>query len=516
PFSGEEVFNKNFPADFIAEGVDQTRGWFYSLLAISTLITGKSSYKNCLSIELILDKDGQKMSKSKGNTVNPFDIFDTEGADALRWYLFTVSPPWVPTKFDREGVKEVFRKFLGTLTNTYSFFVMYANVDNFKPGEKHIPIEQRPEIDRWLISSRNSLVKKVNELLQRFDVTRAARLIQNFVIDELSNWYVRRNRRRFWKSEMGDDKFAAFETLYETLLTVSQLTAPFIPFISEEIYRNLTGTRENFPESVHLAKYPDPDNDEYKFNDLELESRMGLAKQIVVMCRSARNDAKIKVRQPLEKVYIYVQGDKEKKSIEMLKDLILEEINVKDIELVDSTESLLTKRALPVFSKLGPVFGKDVNKAAEEIRNLEEEKISEILKGEKVEIKINDNKFSVSSDMIEIKSEPKNDLVVQQENYLTVALYTRISDQLKAEGFAREFVNRVQNMRKEAGYNITDRIEVYYNADDSVAKMIDLMEKYIKKEVLATAIFNRINDSDLEKEIKIENYLINVAVKLSN
>jgi len=514
PFSGEDNFKNSFPADFIAEGVDQTRGWFYSLLAISTLISGTSSYKNCLSIELILDKDGQKMSKSKGNTVNPFEILDVEGADALRWYLFTVSPPWVPTKFDREGVKEVLRKFLGTLTNTYSFFVMYANIDNFKPGEYNIPVDKRPEIDRWLISTRNSLVKHVNYLLERYDVTKAARAIQDFVIDDLSNWYVRRNRRRFWKSEKGDDKFAAFETLYETLVTISKLTAPFIPFISEEIYKNLTiDQADNSEDSVHLTFYPNPDNKEFEYSDKDLEDRMDIARRLVAMCRSARNDAKIKVRQPLDRVYIHIPGEKRKESALLLKDLILEEINVKDFELVDNTNLFLVKKAVPVFSKLGPVFGKEVNSAAEEIRNLTENEVEKLSEDGKLIITVKDKDSEITTDMVEIELRPKEGFAIQQDGDITIALDTNISDELKTEGFAREFVNRVQNMRKEADYNVTDRIEVYYEAEDRVDKMIRSMKDIIAKEVLATLIEQRITNVDLTKELSLDNLRITIGIK---
>ncbi|MCD6115449.1 isoleucine--tRNA ligase [bacterium] len=513
PFEGEEPFKNGFPADFIAEGVDQTRGWFYSLLAISTLISGVPSYKNCLSVEMILDKDGQKMSKSKGNTVNPFEIFDVEGADALRWYLFTVSPPWVPTKFDREGVKEVLRKFLGTLANTYSFFVMYANIDNFKPGEYNIPVDKRPEIDRWLISARNSLVKNVNKLLERYDVTKAARAIQEFAIDDLSNWYVRRNRRRFWKSEKGDDKFAAFETLYETLLTVSQLSAPFIPFLSEEIYRNLSTEITSSADSVHLSSFPDNEDEQFKYIDKDLEDRMDIARRLVAMCRSARNDAKIKVRQPLDKVYINIQGEKRKKSALLLKGLILEEINVKDFDLVGDTKLFLIKKAVPVFSRLGPVFGKDVNSAAEAIRNLSEKEVEELSENGKLMIRVKENDIEINIGMVEIELQPKEGFAIQRDGDITIALDTHISDELKTEGFAREFVNRVQNMRKEADYNVTDRIEVYYKPEDGVDKLIEKMKDYIAKEVLAIFIKPELIDADLIKELALDNLKVTVGIK---
>ena len=512
PFCGKDVFEKYFPADFISEGVDQTRGWFYSLLAISTLISGTPAYKNCVSIELILDKNGQKMSKSKGNTVNPFSIMNTEGADALRWYLCTVSPPWVPTKFDREGVQEVLRRFLGTLANTYSFFVMYANIDEFKPGLHPIPVEERPEIDRWLISSRNSMVERVNDLLERYDITKAARHIQSFVIDDLSNWYVRRNRRRFWKSEKGKDKFSAFETLYETLVTVVTLSAPFIPFLSEEIYTNLTEHDDSFPDSVHLASYPEPQSAAYTYRDAELEKRMSLAKQIVVMCRSARNDAKIKVRQPLESVFVHVpdSGDTD---ISRLNEIILEEINVKNFVPVDSTEELLVKKAVPEFSKLGPVFGKEVNSVANMIRDLHENDVKILEAGKDVSFSVSGKSCTVSPDMVTIASEPKDNLAIQQENGLTVALKTIITEELHAEGFAREFVNRIQNMRKEAGYTITDRITVCYSADTAASEMIQTMHEYITKEVLALDIIPEMNASDLEKHFSIDEHDIQIGVK---
>ncbi|MEJ2627534.1 MAG: isoleucine--tRNA ligase, partial [bacterium] len=382
PFENKDQFDKNFPCDFIAEGVDQTRGWFYSLLAIATIISDQSSYKSCISIEMILDKEGQKMSKSRGNTVDPFTIINAEGADPLRWYLYTISPPWVPTRFDREGLKEGKRKFFGTLINTYNFFVIYANIDNFVYENKNIiPVEKRPDIDKWLISCLHSLIGSTDKNLAKNNITKAARTIQDFVIDDLSNWYIRRNRRRFWKSEMNEDKIAAYQTLYETLFTLVKLLAPFIPFLSDEMYGNLNIFGNTDEESVHLSRFPDPQEDTYSFRDSELLDSMKTARDVVIMCRSIRNDVQIKVRQPLDKVIVITKGNRQREAIEFFKGLILEEVNVNQLEFIEDESKLLEKKVRPVFKKLGPKFGSNVNKVADIITNFSEEEVHMLEKG---------------------------------------------------------------------------------------------------------------------------------------
>ncbi len=514
PFEKDGLFERNFPADFIAEGVDQTRGWFYSLLAISTVISDQSSYKSCISIEMILDKEGQKMSKSKGNVVDPFQILNTEGADPLRWYLFTVSPPWVPTRFDREGVQEVQRKFFGTLSNTYGFFVLYANIDHFSYCEDSIPVKARPEIDRWLVSSLNSLVGKVKMGLSRYQVTKAARAIQDFVIDDLSNWYVRRNRRRFWKSEMGEDKRSAYQTLYETLFVVAKLIAPFSPFLAEEIYRNLNSPGTEPWESVHLATYPDSGDERYVFVDEALEDRMRAAREVVTLCRSARNEAGIRVRQPLERTVIVASGKRHREMIRSLEQLITEEVNVHRMEFAKDVSQLVEKKARPVFKNLGPKFGLRVNEAAEIIRGFCAEEIDRIEKGEKIRICLDQSQDrEVEFEDVEIVSEALEGLVVQSNGELTVALDTRLNDELVSEGLAREFVSRVQHMRREAGFQVTDRVRVYYETTSAVQEAIRSKRDYIQEEILAVSLMDHLEKGGFQREWEIEKEKIHIGIQ---
>ncbi|MBN2103181.1 isoleucine--tRNA ligase [bacterium] len=514
PFAKDENFENNFPADFIAEGVDQTRGWFYSLLAISTIISGKPSYRQCISIEMILDKDGQKMSKSRGNAVDPFRILNEEGADPLRWYLFTVSPPWVPTRFDREGVREVKRKFFGTLANTYTFFVLYANIDGFDCQEALIPVPNRQEIDRWLISTLNHMVQKVWTSLQRYDVTKASRAIQTFVIDDLSNWYIRRNRRRFWKSEMGPDKISAYQTLYETLFTVSKLIAPISPFLSEDIYLNLNSVQKEPYESVHLANYPDPKNDQYQFRDTTLEIQMDAARNVVQLCRAARNEAGIKVRQPLNKALIAVSGERMKTGIEAFQDLILEEINVHKLEFVDDAAKLMTKQARPVFKKLGPKFGSQVNQVAEIIRGFQSDEIQRLENGESIHISVDKGKHGdIVLDDIEICHEAAHGLEVQTNGNCTIALDTHLNEALVAEGLAREFINRIQNMRKSADFDVSDRIRVFYNASPAARRAIRSKHDLICQEVLAVDLQEGFQSGEYQKTWQVDKDTFKIGIE---
>ncbi|MBN1780484.1 isoleucine--tRNA ligase [bacterium] len=515
PFAEDGLFDQNFPADFIAEGVDQTRGWFYSLLAISTLISGRSSYKQCISIEMILDKDGQKMSKSRGNAVDPFMILDEYGADPLRWYLFTVSPPWVPTRFDQEGVQEVMRKFFGTLSNTYAFFVLYANIDGFTCQEEPIPPQERSEIDRWLISSLNGLVERVHAGLERYDVTRAARAIQTFVMDDLSNWYVRRNRRRFWKSEMSADKLAAYQTLYETLMTVAKMIAPFSPFFAEAMYQNLNSHGRETSESVHLAMYPEPSAPQFQFRDQQLERRMNAARDIVQLCRAARNEAGIKVRQPLAKALIVLSDQTLEQGIRSFQTMILDEINVHEIEFVQDSSRLTSKKAKPVFKNLGPKFGSHVNQIAEIIREFGNDEVERLERGET--IRIHKDKFDKGGEIVlndvEVVQEPVEGLEVQSDQAFTVALDTRLTDALIAEGIAREFVNRVQNMRKDAGFDVMDRISVGYQASALAEKAIREKQDSICEEILATDLEKGIRDGGVQKSWQIDEHTIEIRIE---
>ncbi|MCH8018624.1 isoleucine--tRNA ligase [candidate division KSB1 bacterium] len=504
PFENKDVFERSFPADFIAEGVDQTRGWFYSLHAIATMLFDQPCYKVCVSNDLILDKFGQKMSKSKGNTVDPKNIIDEYGADAVRWYLLTVSPPWVPTKFDVEGVNEVVRKFFGTLVNVYSFFTTYANIDKFKYEKSKIVVEKRAEIDRWLLSSLNRLVEKIENHLSRYDLTKAARLISEFVIDDLSNWYVRRCRRRFWKSEMGDDKLAAYETLYEVLIAVTKLLAPYTPFISEEIHKNLTQNGDANVESVHLAFYPKKNTREHTYRDTELEERMDLVRRVVFLGRALRNESAIKVRQPLSRIVVVAKDQNAQNHILSMASLITEELNIKNIEFVSDTAGLTIKKANPLFKQLGPRFGKNAKMAANMIRDFGEKEITELEQKGEFTIDIEKQKKAIKITDLEIVSQSAEGLVVQADDVLTAALDTRITDDLRIEGLAREFVNRVQNMRKNAGFDVIDRIKIYYETSDELLKAIAQRSEYICNETLAESL-----SPNFQKASFTENWEIN-------
>ncbi len=485
PFENKEIFERSFPADFISEGVDQTRGWFYSLLAISTMLFDQPAYKSCLSLEMILDKEGLKMSKSRGNAVAPFEFLDNQGADALRWYLLTVSPPWLPTRFDPEGVVEVVRKFLGTLTNTYSFFAMYANIDQYEyNADERIAVKDRSELDRWLCSSLSSLTQHVNDSLAKMDLTRATRAISNFVLEDLSNWYVRRSRRRFWKSEMGQDKLAAYQTLYESLVTVCKLMAPFAPFVSEALFRKLTVKDEDEVTSVHLERFPVPGEAPLEYRDELLETRMDLVRRVVFIGRSLRNDASIKVRQPLQTLYVVAKNEKRRNLIAGMETLISEELNVKNIEFVEHEGALLRKKAEPVFRNLGPKFGKNVNAAANAIRDLDEKQIDELLQTGTLDLELDGSTTSLAKDDVQIETENREGLVTGTEGDLTVALETKLTQDLLYEGLAREFVNRTQNMRKDADLQVTDRIEVWVDATDEMTNAIEKMKTYICNETL--------------------------------
>jgi len=505
PFENKEVFENKFPSDFISEGVDQTRGWFYSLLVIGAFLFDQPTYKTCVSLEMILDKDGKKMSKSLGNTVDPFKQMERYGADALRWYLITVSPPWLPTRFDEAGVQEVNRKFFGTLLNTYSFFAMYANIDEFTyKSEELVDVAERPEIDRWILSLMSSLVVKINDHWQHYDLTKIARALSEFVVDDLSNWYVRRSRRRFWKSEMGTDKLSAFQTLYECLNTVCKLMAPIAPFISEVLYRRLVDESE----SVHLCTYPE----ESAPRDTQLEERMDLVRRIVELGRSIRNETGIRVRQPLAELVIVDTKGKRRERISHMQSLVLEELNVKDIQFVDHESALLTRKAEPVFKALGPKFGKHVKQAAEAIRSFSEHEIDNIVKSGGEHLVFDGHEAHIGPDDIEIVMENKPGLAAAKEGDLTIALSTTISDKLLDEGLAREFVNRVQNMRKEAGFEVMDRIRITVEASPRMAEAIHRQEQYINNETLCIQLEQDSADGDINKEFKIEDHTISVGI----
>ncbi len=489
PFENKEWFEqKAFPADFICEGIDQTRGWFYTLHAIATMLFDNVAYKNLIVNELILDKTGMKMSKSKGNTVNPFELFEKYGADATRWYLVVNSPPWRPTLFDEDGLLEVQRKFFGTLINTYLFFALYAGIDGFKFKENPIPFEKREEIDRWILSKLNSLVANYEKLMDDYDVTRAARSISEFTIDHLSNWYVRRCRRRFWKSEMNENKLAAYQTLYECLETICKLTAPFAPFISEEIYQNLNRvTKKEKFESVHLSDFPVMGK-----RDTNLELKMDVAQHIVYITRAIRAKSNLKVRQPLEKILVSVDEEKKEAVINMKK-VILDEVNVKSLEILEDESSIIKKSAKPDFKTIGPKFGKNAKLAAERIKKLSNIEIGKIEKGLSIDASIEGENLLISPDDVEILKEEIEGWVVESEGGTTVAVNTELTEDLIAEGLAREFVNRIQNMRKDAGFEVTDKIKVLYTGTNKLTNAIKVFTNYISTETLAEKLENTDN-----------------------
>ena len=483
PFENKDVFKRAYPADFISEGIDQTRGWFYTLHAIGTSLFGKASYRNVLVNELILDKQGQKMSKSKKNTVDPFELIRKYGADATRWFLISASPVWRPTLFDEEGLAEVQRKFFSTLLNTYAFFALYANVDGFMYKEERIPVAERPEIDRWVLSELNSLVRNYEQWMNEYDVTRAARGVSDFAIDRLSNWYVRRNRRRFWKSERGRDKTAAYQTLYECLVTVTKLVAPFAPFMSDELFRNLNAvTAREQVASIHLADFP---RVEQAAIDPDLEQRMEKAITIVSLVRAMRMKANLKVRQPLSKIMIPVTGEKEKNGIRQMQDVILEEINVKSIEYVTEDSGIVRRKAKPNFKTLGPKFGKAVQAVAARVRECTAAEVNTLLATGTLTVAANGSEYTIAPEDVEILHEDIKGWLVGSEGPVTVALDTELTDDLIDEGLAREFVNRIQNMRKEAGFDVTDRIRIEYRSSERLSRALERMASYVQQETLA-------------------------------
>ncbi len=481
PFENKEEFEKNyFPAEYICEGIDQTRGWFYTLHAISTMLFDNVAFKNVIVNELILDKTGKKMSKTIGNTVDPFLLFDKYGADATRWYLVTNSPPWRPTLFDEEGLVEVQRKFFGTLVNTYSFFALYANIDGFNFKDALIPYEERPEIDRWIISKLNALVEEYEQLMNDYDVTKAARAVSSYTIDQLSNWYVRRSRRRFWKSEMNKEKLSAYQTLYECLETLCKLTAPFAPFISEAIYLDLNAEtkRENY-ESVHLAEFP-----KATYRDKALEEKMEVAQNVVYLTRAMRAKNNLKVRQPLKKIMVALDKSKHE-ALSKMKDVILEEVNIKELIILTDDAEIVNKSAKANFKSIGPKFGKKVKTVAELIKNFTKEEISKIEKGNNIILNIDGEELTISKDDVEIISSEITGWVVEAEAGITVAIDAELDEALIEEGLAREFVNRIQNMRKDAGFDVTDKIIINFTASEKFVRAIKNFNQYISTETLA-------------------------------
>ena len=496
PFENQDLIDKGqtFPADFIAEGVDQTRGWFYTLHAIATMVFDSVAYKNVVSNGLVLDRDGKKMSKRLGNAVDPFKTMDDHGPDATRWYMISNANPWDNLKFDIEGIVEVKRKFFGTLYNTYSFFALYANIDEFSYAEDHIPLNERPEIDRWILSELHTLIKKVDEAYADYEPTKATRAISDYVQENLSNWYVRLCRRRFWKGDYQKDKISAYQTLYTCLLTVSKLSAPVAPFFMDRLYKDLTNTtsKDKF-ESVHLSHFPEYDA---SLVDKALESKMAKAQTISSLVLSIRQKEKIKVRQPLQKIMIPVLDERQKHEIEAVADLIMSEVNVKEIELLDDASGILVKRIKPNFKVLGPKFGKEMKQIAQSVGALGQEDIQKIEQEGEISLNIENKIITLQLQDVEISSQDIEGWLVASQGSLTVALDVTINDDLRKEGIARELVNRIQNIRKESGYEVTDKIDIKILKDGLVENAVESNLSYIKAETLT---------AELNFEDKLEN-----------
>jgi isoleucyl-tRNA synthetase len=486
PFENEEKFQNNFPADFIAEGVDQTRGWFYTLHAIATMAFDSVAYKNVVSNGLVLDANGDKMSKSKGNVVDPFGTLEQFGADATRWYMISNAQPWDNLKFDTNGVEEVRRKFFGTLYNTYSFFALYANIDKFTYQEQEVALADRPEIDRWIISLLNSLVKDVDADLSDFEPTTAARRIMSFVDEHLSNWYVRLCRRRFWKGDYTEDKISAYQTLYTCLSTVAKLMAPLAPFFSDWLYRNLNeASGKEQAASIHLTDFPAILESAI---DKKLEQRMDYAQRISSLVLSLRKKEKLRVRQPLQKILLPVLDDDFRVQVEGVKDLILAEVNIKEIEYLDDASGVIKKKAKPNFKTLGRRLGKDMKAAAGQIAQMGQSEIALLEKSGQFELSINGTDYTLSLEDFEISTEDIPGWMVASDGDLTVALDVTLTPELQAEGMARELVNRIQNIRKNKDFNVTDRILIQVQDHSALKDAVDQFGDYIRTETLADAL----------------------------
>lgn len=511
PFENKEMIDKNkaFPADYIAEGVDQTRGWFYTLHAIGTLVFDSIAYKNVVSNGLVLDKNGQKMSKRLGNAADPFETLEKYGADATRWYMISNANPWDNLKFDLEGIAEVSRKFFGTLHNTYSFFSLYANIDGFSFKEAIIPVEHRSELDRWILSELNRLIEEVDAAYNDYEPTKASRAIAEFVQEIMSNWYVRLSRRRFWKGEYQQDKIAAYQTLFECLLSISKLMAPVAPFYADQLYRDLCdATQIEVFDSVHLAQFPVAMS---KMRNPALEDRMSKARTIASLALSLRKKEQIKVRQPLQKIMIPVRNAQEREAIELVADLIQSEINVKSIELLDDASNILVKEIKPNFKALGPRFGKNMKAAVEVINHLNEEQVKSLEAGETLAVQINQEEANIEPNDVLIQSKDIEGWLVANGNGLTVALDIQLDDDLVNEGIAREMINRIQNLRKDAGFEVTDKIILYLSEDVALVKVFEKHQAYIQQETLTTKIVMK---KDLIKGEAIEFDHVKTIIKL--
>jgi len=499
PFENKELFDSQFPADFISEGIDQTRGWFYSLLVISTFIKGCSPYKNVLVNDLVLDKYGQKMHKSKGNAVEPFGVLERNGADATRFYMLHTSPVWTPLKFDEDGIKEIQSKVFNTLKNTYTFFQMYANTDDLDPRDFHVSYEELEEIDKWLLSKYNKLVKYVTDAMDEYDLNKVTKAINNFLNEDLSNWYIRRNRRRFWGSELDNSKKAVYQTTYEVLIGLCKLMAPISPFITDEIYVNLTGE-----ESVHLADYPV--SDEAMYQDL-IEERMDLVRDLISLGRNAREDAKIKVRQPISEVIL--DGKREEKIADLV-DLVKEELNVKEVIFENDLGKYINFKVVPNFKEVGKILGSKMKLFQGELANLSNEEIIKIKDNQEVTIKLDGEDFVITSNMVDIRVEAKDGFNASYEGNNFIILNTVLTEELINEGLARETISKIQQIRKNNDFDIADRVKVYYKGDEGYTKAVSQFKEFIMNETLAVE-FNY--SEDVTDEYDVNEYKVSFRVE---
>ena len=501
PFENKDLIDekKSFPADFIAEGVDQTRGWFYTLHAIATMVFDSVAYKNVVSNGLVLDKNGHKMSKRLGNATDPFTTLSTYGADATRWYMISNANPWDNLKFDLDGIEEVKRKFFGTLYNTYSFFTLYTNIDGFSYSEEDVSQENRPEIDRWILSELHTLISKVDKFYEQYEPTKAARAISEFTQEYLSNWYVRLSRRRFWKGDYQTDKISAYQTLYTCMVTIAKLSAPIAPFFMDKLYQDLNSvSQKETSESIHLSQFP---KFEESFVDKSLERKMENAQIISSLVLSLRAKEKIKVRQPLQKIMIPVDNQQQKEEILAVANLIKHEVNIKEIELLEDASDILIKQIKPNFKALGPKFGKDMRFIASEVQKFTQEDISKIEKDKNISIHINEKNITLGLEDVEISSKDIEGWLVANEGSITVALDVTISEELHKEGVARELVNRIQNARKDSGLEVTDKIKLTLLKDQNLEQSILENKAYIMSETLTKEL---VFVHELKKGIEIE------------
>ena len=484
PFENKELIDNriHFPADFIAEGVDQTRGWFFTLHAIATMVFDSVAFKNIISNGLVLDAKGNKMSKRLGNAVDPFDTIEKQGSDPLRWYMITNSQPWDNLKFDIAGVEEVKRKFFGTLYNTYSFFALYANIDNFKYAEAEVPFNERPEIDRWILSLLNSLIKEVTEAYEKYEPTRAGRAIQDFVIENLSNWYVRLSRKRYWGGEQTTDKLSAYQTLYTCLETVAILSSPIAPFYMDRLFTDLNKVTGRYTTDVHLVDFPVANE---SMIDKQLEERMNMAQQISSMVLGLRRKVQIRVRQPLCKLLIPILNDEMTTQLDAVKNIILSEVNVKEIEYITDTAGILVKKIKPNFKTLGPKYGKYVKQISALVAEMNQNDIYNFEKQGTYSLEVGTETLELTLEDVEILSEDIPGWLVANEGRLTVALDINITKELREEGIARELINRIQNLRKESDFNVTDKINLYIGKHKEINEAVENFKAYIASQVLA-------------------------------